>query len=179
MSQNCECDKPVVEVPVRGLKLALDQEALGSIGGIEPGADGTHLVTRDGKLVWEAMETGGQPGEGDYRQWESDWFDIAASTTRTFTHGLNLQTPWKCNARLVGRAKADGLTWRKDEILFGDGSNYAGQQTAIDIGWVIGLSTNEINVAFGNNVNFISIPRTGGFKNLAKSNVQCKVVFSY
>ena len=33
MSQNCECDKPVVKAPVRGLELALDQEALGGIGG--------------------------------------------------------------------------------------------------------------------------------------------------
>ena len=34
MSQNdCGCNEPVVRVPVRGLELALDKAALGSIGG--------------------------------------------------------------------------------------------------------------------------------------------------
>ncbi len=33
MSQNCECEKPVVKVPVRGLELSLDQEALAELGG--------------------------------------------------------------------------------------------------------------------------------------------------
>ncbi len=33
MSNNCECDKPVVKIPLRGLELALDSEALGNFGG--------------------------------------------------------------------------------------------------------------------------------------------------
>ncbi len=34
MSNNCECDKPVVKIPLRGLELALDSEALGNFGGM-------------------------------------------------------------------------------------------------------------------------------------------------
>lgn len=32
MSQNCECTKASIEVPVRGLKIALDEEALSGLG---------------------------------------------------------------------------------------------------------------------------------------------------
>lgn len=61
MSQtnNCDCACPTLTMlPVRGFGLAVDASSLGGQG-IAPGPDNTHLVTRNGVLVWESF------GQGD------------------------------------------------------------------------------------------------------------------
>ena len=55
MSQtnNCDCACPTLTMlPVRGFGLAVDASSLGGQG-VTPGPDNTHLVTRNGALVWE------------------------------------------------------------------------------------------------------------------------------
>ena len=47
----CVCPKATIIVPVTGLSLGLDLSGIQT--GIEPGPEGTHLVSRNGELVWE------------------------------------------------------------------------------------------------------------------------------
>ena len=67
MSQNncdCACPRPSITLPITGLGLSVDPTGL-DCGGIDPGPDGTHLVTRNGKLVWEAIGSGASVVEGN------------------------------------------------------------------------------------------------------------------
>lgn len=65
MTQNCNCDcGNFTMLPVRGFGLAVDTSGLPGGDGIVPGPDNTHLVTRNGKLVWEPIGQGMLPGEG-------------------------------------------------------------------------------------------------------------------
>lgn len=155
MSQNCDCDTPTVEMPVMGLKLSLPESIFPN-----PGEPGTGVNT-----------------------WQSDWFDIKATSAFDFTHNLNLEKPWLCMPRIVGRVKTASGGWAVGEILFCDGDNYVGNTSAMDVGWVISVDANSAHVAFGNSQFFHGILRAGGCisssQTLPKTTVECKLVISY
>ena len=57
---NCPCPEqrfiPINGFKVEGLSVALDADSLP--GGVEPGPDNTHLVSRDGALAWDPIAPG-------------------------------------------------------------------------------------------------------------------------
>lgn len=152
MSEDCSCNKNTVTIPVTGLKLSIPEQIF-----IEP-----------------------DPNSGSFNVWESDWFNISASRAYDFTHNLNLQKPWLCKPRVIGRVKTASGGWKVGEILFCDGENYIGTAARQDMGWVISVDSNTAHVSFGNVENYLAINRAGGYGNIMpKTYVECKLVISY
>lgn len=91
---NCECSKPVIKVPVRGLELSLDTESLEGLGGtgevgisysLEEQWTGKYWI--DGKKVYQkSINFGALPGNEE----------------KTVPHGI---------ANMMALASLDGNAW--------------------------------------------------------------------
>lgn len=153
MSQVCNCDIETVEMPLFEAKIEFPKNMLPVPIVPEPTAN----------------------------IWQSDWFTIQASSTFDFNHNLNLEKPWLCMPRVVGRMLADSGGWSAGEIIFCDGDNYLGCIEGVDMGWVISIDSNTAHISFGNSESYFGIPKDGGGnENMApKTGMECKLVISY
>ena len=163
-TSTCPCPKSVI-VPITGLSLNMDKSAFPSGG-----------LSREevGHMIEEALQ-----GSGVARQWQSDWFMIAANGSYSLDHGLGLEFPDKADVRLIGRVKTAASGWQAGDIIFADGCNYVGASGSLEIGWAISLSANTAHVACGNDTGFIKNGKQGGFANLPKANVECRLIIDY
>ena len=169
--QNCACERPeAFTFPVSGLSFNVNRDDMPEIG-----------LSREevARMIEEAMHS--QPGEpGTTRRWQSDWFDIAASSVHTFEHNLELEAPWESNPRIVIRVDTAAAGWEAGDIVFGDGANHViTNGSGVEIGWAVAVSASSAHVTFGNDTNIMRNAKTGGRGSLPKANVKGKLVLDY
>ena len=116
---------------------------------------------------------------GPMQTWVSEWFKPTKSSYRTFEHELNLETPWLCDAMIVGRVTKAQAGWGVGEIIFTHGSDYNGTTDRRELGWLVSVSKNKCHAVFGNSDVFTASKKSGGYGTLNRANMQCAIVIRY
>ena len=118
-------------------------------------------------------------GPQPLRTWESDWFQPTPGAAYSFTHGLNLESPWLCEPMIVGKVHTSQAGWLAGEYVFTHGSDFNGTTSYSEIGWLANVTATDCRVTFGNAAQFTCGQKGGGYAVLNKANVYCKMVLRY
>ena len=126
---DCGCDRPIVTLPLKGIDLTFDASALPS--GIQPGPNGTHLVSRNGELVWEPLSTSASTGVPLLSLiWELCTTPLPGKLNLSLDNGLLSRSDWAAAWAEIQATRADLIiddaAWLEEVAANGSCAKFSG-----------------------------------------------------
>ncbi len=110
------------------------------------------------------------------KRFESEWFTIIPKNTYVFEHKLNID-PLRYRARLVSRVINNYGNFQSGDIIETLYSNYAGNESSTEFGYILKFAQNSITIGAGNSSYHCANDFGGnGYAYLLRGNLEHKII---
>lgn len=112
------------------------------------------------------------------KRFETEWFIMLPKTTYTIEHNLNLN-PLRYRARLVSKVIEKYSNFEAGDIIETIYSNYAGTESASEVGYILKYSSDTVTIGVGNtNFHCANDFGSAGCAALQRSNLEHKLIIT-